>query len=60
MYAKLVCMGCVLSLVESKKGITISQRCTIENQKGAITVQSLVIAPLWFSVERWWTALMTF
>ena len=30
---------------ESKKGIDAVQRCSVENQKGAIAVQSLVIAP---------------
>ena len=30
---------------ESKKGINTVQRCSIENQKGTIAVQSLVIVP---------------
>ena len=30
-----------ISSVESQKGINVIQRCSIENQKGAIPVQSL-------------------
>ena len=36
------------------------QRQVSSNQKGAITVQSLVIAPFWFWTEHLWTVLMPF
>ena len=39
-----------MASVESQKGVNAVQRCSVDNQKGAIGVQSLmVIAPFWFS-----------
>ena len=48
------------SSAESKKGINAVQRCSVENQKGAIAVQSVAIVPFWFWTEHLWTALMPF
>ena len=38
------------------------QRCSVENQKGAIAVQSIymAIAPFWFSTEHLWSAITPF
>ena len=33
------------------------QRCSVENQKAAIAVQSMAIAPFWFSTEHLWSAI---
>ena len=48
-----------MSSVESQKGINV-ERCSLDNQKGAITVQSMAIAPFWFSTEDHWTELKPF
>ena len=36
-----MCKYVCISLVESQKGVNAGQRCSIENQKGAVAVQSL-------------------
>ena len=48
--------------VESQKGVNNAvQRCSLENQKGAITRQIFIaIVPFWFSTEHCWTLLMPF
>ena len=43
-----------ISSVESQKGIIADQRCSIENQKGAIAILCTAIAPFWFSSEHLW------
>ena len=42
-----------ITSVEGQKGIITVQRCSLENQKGAIAVlvKSMAIAPFWFSTE---------
>ena len=51
-----------ISSVESQKGVISFQRCSIENQKGAITActKSMAMAPFWFSAEHLWPAIMPF
>ena len=51
-----------ISSVESQKGVISFQRCSIENQKGAITActKSMAMAPFWFSAEHLWPAIMSF
>ena len=41
----------LVSSVESQKGAINIQRCSVENQMDAITVQAYVIAPFWFSTD---------
>ena len=36
----IICTGQLISSVESQKGVIAAQRCSIENQKRAIAVQS--------------------
>ena len=43
---------CTLLSIESQNGTINIQRCSVENQKGAIAVQYMVIAPFWFSIEN--------
>ena len=49
----LIYIECITSSVESQKGADV-KRCSVENKKGAVAVQSnsLVIAPFWFSNEH--------
>ena len=51
-----------ISSAEGQKGINAVQRCSVENQKSAITActKSVAIAPFWFSVEHRWTSLTPF
>ena len=70
-YAITIAILCVnrLSIVPSyfqlrarrAEGVLTYQQWSVENQKGAIAVQSLLaIAPFWFSMVHRWTATMPF
>ena len=58
----------IISSVESQKGINDVQRCSVENQKGTVAVQShrcfykvyMVITPFWFSMEHLWIEIAPF
>ena len=45
------------SSAESKKGTNAVQKCSVQNQKGAIARLCTAIASFWFSMEHLWTVL---
>ena len=56
----MVTTGTGISSVENQKGVNDLQRCSIENQNGAVMYKLHDVNAFWFPTEHRWTVLTPF